>query len=159
VFIRIITFSLAIAAITACTTPYNKPKIVDAQIPIIGIFSVLDQSEKDVDVILIHGMCTHDEKWVVEINTNLAQLLGSKQKFTETSLPKPDVIEDQTKVYHLTIDVGGRKVRTHSILWSPATVQAKQKLCYDQTEKSSFCASPSNNYPYKRAHLNSTLKD
>jgi hypothetical protein len=157
--IRKIAILFAMIAITACSTPYNKPKIVDAQERILGIGDVLARTDKGVDVILIHGMCSHGKEWVAETNTNLAHFLGSNKKFEENNLPKPNDIEGQTQVYHLTIDVNGKELRTHSIVWSPATAPAKRKLCYDQKEKSDICPSPSSDYPYKRARLNSKFKD
>ncbi|HEY8097116.1 MAG TPA: hypothetical protein VIE65_13615, partial [Methylobacter sp.] len=94
-------------------------------------------------------------------NTNLAHVLGNNKEFTASDLGDDGKINDQTetKVYHLTIDVHGKKLRTHSIVWSPVTAPAKRKLCYDQEKKSKACLNTSGDYPYERASLNSKLKD
>ena len=54
---------LAIAvmlAVAGCTTPYRPRVVVHGSAPFPGIAGLIEQdTSKQVDVLLVHGMCTH----------------------------------------------------------------------------------------------------
>ncbi len=153
---------LASLSVVGCTTPYSTPEIKgDSPIRAIGIAELLNQDGvNEVDVLMIHGMCTHDKNWVVDSNNNLLKVLKIDEKIDAGSL-QPTAVFSQTELYSLAFEKGNKHIRTHSIVWSPATVPLKGKLCYDQsaarTGSTAYCQGKPD-YPYKRSKLSSLLK-
>lgn len=153
---------LALLSFVGCTTPYGTPEIKgDPPTRAIGIAEVLNQDSLDeVDVLMIHGMCTHDKNWVADSNNNLLKVLKINETVDANAL-KPTAVFSQTELYSLTFQYGNKRIRTHSIVWSPATLPYKSRLCYDQsadrTGSTAYCQGKPD-FPYKRSKLNSVLK-
>jgi len=160
---------IIVISLSGCVAPYRNPPVISGE-PFAGIADVLKEKHStpsSVDVVLIHGMCTHEPLWVAEANNGLAKALGSNQTFDkEAVLKHADPVDGKTVVYHLEIDIGnGIAVYTHSILWSPVTTPAKKSLCYDVKDRDggegveSICKDHPTPYGKKRASLNTSLKD
>jgi hypothetical protein len=134
---KLFTVSLLVVMLLGgCSLPYSPPLILDESIRAIGVAEVLSQKDvKEVDILLIHGMCTHGRKWVVEANNTLRQQLGFPADLSEKTLNPPDLIKDDTEsfmeVYSETATMFGKTLRTHAVVWSPATAPWKRRLCYD----------------------------
>ena len=146
--------------VASCTTPYSPPVIPDSSAKFLGISEFMRPLPgPPVDVVLMHGMCTHNLSWVVEANSDLVEALGGSAKVDPKQL-KPVVppIDGETEIYEQNFVIGGKALRTFSILWSPATTGEKHSLCYDQTNKSMICRD-TQAYPYTRATFNADAKD
>ena len=150
--------------LVACATPYATPKIIGDSPRAIGIAEMLANTKvKDVDVFLVHGMCTHGTDWVVKSNNSLLEILGSDRRIDEKDLANNrEVFDGETELYSLAFPINGKALWTHAIVWSPATIPLKKTLCYDRhddrnTAEAKFCQGEPE-YPYQRADLNDALK-
>lgn len=150
-----IAFLLLLAG---CTTPYSTPQITGACSRAVGIAEALAREPATgADVILIHGMCTHDREWVAAANNSLLRMLGSDVSVDPSRL-EPSRIFTQTQLYSQQFAINGKQLRTHAIVWSGAVTPQKKALCYDRGDKRpEFCAAAPA-YPYTRAQLNNALK-
>jgi hypothetical protein len=132
--LRYLVVTVAVAACIGCTLPYSPPQVLDQSLGAIGIVDVLSHNT-DVDVLLIHGMCTHGKKWVVAANNSLRKSLGIVEELDESNLPIPHKITNGTEsymeVYTIQGPLAAKNLRTHAILWSPAVAPWKRRLCYD----------------------------
>lgn len=147
----------------ACTTPFKVP-VFESRPPKMTQFPGITQlvaagPNRELDVLMVHGMCTHNQVWAVDAITRLnATVKGSG---------KPEIVPypiqgTETTLYQSTLNVDGGTVRISALVWSPVTTPLKNQLCYDQTNKSSSCKQAGHekpSYPYKRASLNRALKD
>ncbi|HGO9799657.1 TPA: hypothetical protein ACLEB8_004845 [Pseudomonas aeruginosa] len=131
----------SIAALTSCTSPYWQPKVHFAPgdpKEILGVKQLLENPRyKEVDVISIHGMCTHDGKWARGEINDLAKQLG---KASEDDIKPLKVINSNAVVYKRTLDFGEKKVNISALVWSPIMTPLKRGLCYDQKIKTGLCA-------------------
>ena len=152
-----------VAALAGCTTPYSEP-VFDARPPgqtdFAGLARLVETSpDKTLDVVLVHGMCTHTEKWAKGAISQLNDILGDQPAPT---LSKEDVSDSQAVIYRSRLAVAGGTVRATAILWAPILAPLKSQLCYDQTNKSEVCVAAGQDqpaYPYQRATVNRMLKD
>ena len=107
------------------------------------------------DVLLVHGICTHDARWAQQVVAQLAQAIDSATMSTaRAAVPDAGGIE----IVPATVETPAGRLRFNALIWSPLTTPLKRQLCYDQTGKSAICtgAPP---YPHQRALLNARLKD
>jgi hypothetical protein len=150
---------VTIAWLAGCAMPYRPPQFQDDAVAFPGVVGVAEMSGPGVklDVLLVHGMCTHDAQWATEaidrilkaIDTNLAPLRAE---------PRPLVATSGVEIIRRKAVVDGKEIRFSAIVWSPLTTGLKQQLCYDQTDKFSVClGTPA--YGPLRATLNAHLKD
>lgn len=154
---RILLFALATVLLPACITQYKDPLISPKTASFPGLIAVGDDGKSKsrlVDVVSVHGMCTHGlDDWVVEKSAELA-------KSTEGVASEPEKIAEYNglRLYLTTVtsDKLDVTVNNYSFLWSPMTASAKMALCYDSNKKAGGCVEAS--YPYKRASLNGKLK-
>ena len=153
--IRCVIPLLGLAA--SCTTPYSPPVILDNSARFIGISELMTPGAP-VDVVLMHGMCTHNRTWVAEANSKLVEALGGSVIIDPSQLKPIATIDGETEIYQQSFVIRGNVLRTFSILWSPATTGEKHGLCYDQTNKSMICGGE-RAYPFTRATLNTKAKD
>jgi hypothetical protein len=141
----------------ACTTPYHPPQFVDAGATFPGLVDLAAQSDgKTADVLLVHGICTHDASWAELV---VSQLTASVTAAT-TSVPAVARVEGgpQIQIVPSTVETPAGRLRVDALIWSPLTVPLKRQLCYDQTDKSSICAGEPPYTPV-RARLNARFKD
>ena len=163
---------LAIAALLAgCARPYATPAY-DSSPPAkpgdIAFHGIVDElGAQPLDVLLVHGMCTHDEKWAKESVESLYKAAGGGP---DTVNLKASVVQDtDIQLFQQTLTTSYGQLRANAIVWSPLTTPLKKQLCFDQTvkldekdNKNAYCKTPEETkpYPYARAgSLNRMLKD
>jgi hypothetical protein len=152
----------ALAWLTACTTPYRPPVNVYDSDNIPGIAPLIAANGKTpVDIVLVHGMCTHDTRWAKTAIDDLARNIDTSynSNWPDTrKAPEPNRIEIVTK----TAQLAGGTVRFTALVWSPLTANLKHRLAYDNTGTPNDCSQPGNteaNCKPKRAYFNGRLKD
>src|SRR5689334_22312028 len=163
-------FCLVVFAVclTACSKPYLKPQTDPANASFPGILDgVRAANQTRADVILIHGMCSHEvlghtvacikdpksplcrDAWVLNANKTLAHSAGLSEVNVEA--PRP-IGKDGALLFDGTLSGKDIVLRTHAIVWSPISASYKKRLCYDVTGKTDVCQDP--NLPYRRSGLN-----
>lgn len=159
-------FALVLAAamaLTACSTPFHPPQFAaraggSTDFP--GIAQLVAASpSQTLDVLLVHGMCTHDGDWAINAIGKLDKHLGGSgaPPVSEHLIPGTNVT-----LFRASLANPGGTVQANALLWSPVVTPLKQQLCFDQTVKSASCrrAQPAaKDYPHERAALNAGLKD
>ncbi|MGD9016889.1 MAG: hypothetical protein PVH30_05855 [Desulfobacterales bacterium] len=173
-------------AAAGCVT-YTGPIVRSNEARIYGIEEVLARDEvTEVDVLMIHGMCTHGRQWVqksfnrlgertgfIDAELDLAEVkkneLVLSARFTpgdilpgREEMPKGLEEIEHTAIYSHKFEKDGKTLWVHAILWSPSTEPLKKRLCYDITDRKSADGKKCQDapaYPYKRASLNARFKD
>lgn len=147
----------------ACSTPYKTPAFDSrpaerADFP--GVAQIVAATkDKSADVVMIHGMCTHDDTWARASIARLSRLLGGPSAPAIT--PEP-VAGTKVMLYRSALTTPHGAVQASAIVWSPITAGLKSQLCYDQSRKSKMCSAVAPDappYPYERAGVNRALKD
>jgi hypothetical protein len=147
----------ALASLTACTTPYSPPVVVHDSSPFPGIASVIGANDKQpVDVLLIHGMCTHTPEWADGAITALSRAVDSRYnpQAAQTQAAPPNRIT----VVERSAPLAGGTAHFHALVWSPLTAPLKRQLDYDNTGTSTECTQAGECKP-KRTYFNGKLKD
>lgn len=164
--IRSLAGLLILISIDACTLPYSSPRLSPptADFPGINDALILSGSNKTVDVVLVHGMCTHTPEWVTDTNQALAKALQMTLDGDNKPIPIGNLIAGQPAkntaqlyVHHLT--GRGYTVNTFAILWSPISDAAKAKLCYDSSAGNANCPAAGDATTGKRVLANRYLKE
>ena len=70
---------LLMVLLSGCTTPYSPPLVVKGSPGFQGIVDQLDPSAP-LDVVLVHGMCTHDESWAYEAMDEILRAIDTNIK-------------------------------------------------------------------------------
>lgn len=152
---------LALVFLSACSIMTPVPQFATANGADEHFQGVADllSSSRPVDVIFVHGMCTHDETWAGKTFNAFFELMGGRGGVAMD--PAVHVAGTGVELYQTTLTVPGGAIRANAIRWSPLTTPLKAQLCYDQTNKSATCppAEAAKAYPYPRATLNRVLKD
>jgi hypothetical protein len=157
---------LFLGLLCGCALPYRSPQFLPASADFPGIYDALSESkDKSVDVVMVHGMCTHDASWVTDTNVALAAALGMTLD-TKTEFPvaignsADDNPSHVAQLFSHKITGSGYTVNTYAILWSPISDGAKDKLCYDVSAGNASCAAASGNYSTgKRVWINRMAKE
>jgi hypothetical protein len=142
----------------ACTTPYRSPVLRPSTAGFAGIDSAFgpgDGAAPEVDVLLVHGMGTHDQSWVQSDVSVLVRALGFSW---DGNLPPPQTLENGASLYGVNLQQGPRALRVAAVLWSPITSPAKATLCYDVNEVTPLCSNKAAFDTDKRARANGYLK-
>ncbi|MDQ2991061.1 MAG: hypothetical protein M3R60_18395 [Pseudomonadota bacterium] len=149
------------AFLTACSTPYKTPAFdarpgTPREFP--GAADLL-RAEGALDVLLVHGMCTHDADWASGAARDLYANMGgdpAQVKLRPAAVGKTGIV-----LFQQTLPLPAGALRLNALLWSPLTTPLKGDLCYDQSSKSAQCpaAEAAKAYPYERARLNEAIKD
>lgn len=157
---RLLISLTALFVLTGCTTPFSPPVFVAGGESFPGLVDLIQKSDgRPVDVVLIHGMCTHDEDWadraidgiVKAVNTNLAPT--SRPGTRVAAVPRPEI-----RFVTRQVELAGGTVRFSALIWSPLTAGLKQQLSYDNTAEPSDCSTAKECKP-QRALVNGMLKD
>jgi hypothetical protein len=138
-----------VLSLTGCTAPYSNPNVLafdESLVTIKGIKTLLsecsiqpDPNSREVDLIALHGMCTHDGKWALELINALSKQLGVDPIDKEHL--KPLKVEDSNAiVYKRKLSITEGTVNIAAVVWSPVLTPLKQQLCYDQKNKTGLCA-------------------
>lgn len=150
-----LTILLLAAALGGCTMPYRPPRFIEADARFPGLIDFAARAPgKTADVLLVHGMCTHDATWARDtVETLAAQLATNVKPAAAVRAAAPGV-----EIVPLDVTTPQGTLRFKSLIWSPLTTPIKQQLCYDQTDKSAICAGAPPFTP-TRAKLNAQVKD
>lgn len=145
---------LIVLMLCACTTPYRPPQL-DAGTTFPGLIDLAaGAGGKSADVLLVHGICTHDASWAGVVVAQLMQSLnGATSASTAHALGGP-----QVQIVSSSVATAAGRLRFDALIWSPLTTPLKRQLCYDQTGKSSICQGEPP-YTSARARLNARFKD
>ncbi|MHA4867984.1 hypothetical protein ACXZ1M_09795 [Duganella sp. PWIR1] len=144
--------------LAGCTTPYRPPQFTDANTTFPGLIDLAAQATPQAaDVLLVHGICTHDASWVDEVVPQLAQALRDATTASNAA-PARSAAAAAVEIVPAMVDTPSGRLRFDALIWSPLTNDLKRQLCYDQSTKSALCtgAPP---YPHMRAKLNARFKD
>jgi hypothetical protein len=142
--------------LAACSTPYSPPIVVRDSTPFPGIVSLLRNGNgRPLDVILVHGMCTHDAAWANHGVDRIAGVVSAS--VPEQAAPSANGIQ----LIERTQQIGKTPVRFHALVWSPLTAPLKRQLDYDNTGTPSGCSASDSGGECKpkRASLNGDVKD
>lgn len=150
----------ACALLVACSTPFSPAVLVKDSAAFPGIAD-LPSVERPLEVVLVHGMCTHDEDWAdraskqlakaVESNVALAPPKTKARAAAVAGRPAVQVVEREASIQ-------GSSLKMTALIWSPLTALLKMQLDYDTTGSPTDCASDGTRKP-TRAWLNGKLKD
>jgi hypothetical protein len=147
---------LAPILLAACSTPYSPPVIVRDSTPFPGIATLVrDGGGRPLDLILVHGMCTHDAAWA---NHGIDRIAG----VVSANVPEQTAVgANGIQLIERTQQIGGTPVRFHALVWSPLTAPLKRQLGYDNTGTPTGCsaADSGGECKPKRASLNGDVKD
>ncbi|WP_025809316.1 hypothetical protein [Pseudomonas chlororaphis] len=137
-------------SLAGCTTPYSSPQIYSFDKPpatIRGISDLLNDhtmqlnsDHPEVDLIAMHGMCTHDGDWALESINALAKQLGEPPTPSKEDLTNLTVEDSNAIVYKRQLNIAAGTVNIAAVVWSPVLTPLKQQLCYDQKTKTGLCA-------------------
>jgi hypothetical protein len=128
--------------------------VVQDSTPFPGIAGVIATGQaQPVDVILVHGICTHDTAWAEAAIDRLAGVVEA-----HAPAPAPAVAADGIQLVERTRQIAGGTVRFHAIVWSPLTAGLKRQLDYDDTGTPTDCARDAVCKPL-RANYNGIAKD
>ena len=140
----------------ACSTPYRPPQLLDPGAAFPGLVDLAARSgNQTADVLLVHGICTHEASWAGVV---VAQLMQSLNAATSSPSAVRAAGGPQVQIVSSSVDTTAGRLRFDALIWSPLTTALKRQLCYDQTGKSSICdgAPP---FTPTRARLNARFKD
>lgn len=149
----------ALHFLAACGTPFANPRFEarpKGQTAFPGVLKLVKDAPKHtLDIMLVHGMCTHTKRWAKDTIAKLSEALGGAPK---PKVQRVNIADFKTELYRAVLPVRDGTVRATALVWSPVVAPLKRQLCYDQTEKSDACegATP---YPNERASINRELKD
>jgi hypothetical protein len=158
---RPLLLAACMCLLSACATPYRVP-VFDArpgtprEFP--GVAELLRKAGS-LDVLLVHGMCTHDADWATDAAKDLFANMGGDP--AGVKLQAAPVGTTGIILFQQTLPLPAGSLRVNAVLWSPLTRPLKADLCYDQSDKSVQCpaAEAAKAYPYQRAVLNRMVKD
>lgn len=143
----------------ACSTPYRPPQFVEPAPKFPGLIDLAARADGRIaDVLLVHGMCTHDASWAAEVVDQLTQALTDATTPLAARPMTAPAIDPQIQIVPSTVQTPAGRLRFDALIWSPLTVPLKRQLCYDQTDKSPICAGEPP-YPFIRARINARVKD
>jgi hypothetical protein len=143
--------------LSACTTtPYRPPVVVSGSQPFSGIAELLAAApDKELDVILVHGMCTHGQQWAFD-TINLMARAANQNAAPIASSERAK--EQGIDIVNATTQVAGGIIHFSAFIWSDLTAPGKKMLAYDNTGTPNDCAVNEECKP-QRAKLNGQLKD
>jgi hypothetical protein len=143
----------------ACSSPYHPPRFVEPDPAFPGLIDLAARAEGRVgDVLLVHGMCTHDAGWAAQVVSQLTEALTDATTPPDARPRSGHDADARIRIVPSTVETPAGRLRFDALIWSPLTVPLKRQLCYDQTDKSPICAGEPP-YPFIRARINARVKD
>ncbi|HEY0589344.1 MAG TPA: hypothetical protein VGD52_24660 [Pseudoduganella sp.] len=137
---------LACALLVGCTSLPYRPAQADGAFPGLVDF-VAATPGHSVDVLLVHGMCTHDVRWADETVAQLRSALNAQA--VRPGGAAPAMAADGIEIVERTISLRQGELRIKALVWSPLTTPLKRQLDYDLSARQ----------PATRAKLNARAKD
>lgn len=157
--LRMAVLPLVTLLLGACSTPYRPPRIVEQDARFPGLIQLAaDTGGQRADVLLVHGMCTHDAGWADQVVAQLRQAITAATAPADKRRGPAPGDPGQVEIIPATIDTPAGQLRLDALIWSPLTTPIKRQLCYDRTDQAPLCAGEPA-YPYTRARLNASLKN
>jgi hypothetical protein len=148
-------FLSAALLLAGCSTPYRPAVVVRDSAPFPGIASLIASNRpQPVDVILVHGICTHDAAWADAAIDGVAGIVDTHAPPSPAAAAPANGIQ----LIERTREVAGGTVRFHAIVWSPLTGPLKHQLDYDNTGTPTDCTHDGVCKPV-RAKFNGIVKD
>ncbi len=145
-----------LAVLAACSTPYRPPVVVHDSATFPGIASsVAEAGMRPVDVLVVHGMCTHDTAWA---ERQIDRIAGIVDDHAPAPAPVAQGTPPRVEVVERTRRLAGGTVRFHALVWSPLTAGLKHQLDVDMTGTPTDCTAAGACRP-KRAWMNGYVKD
>ncbi|NIA53774.1 hypothetical protein HAV22_08910 [Massilia sp. TW-1] len=151
-----LSFLSVLGLLAACATPYRPAVVVHDSATFPGIAGIVAVAgSRPVDVLLVHGMCTHDRAWAEHQIDRIAGIVADHAPAASATAraPAPARIE----VVESTRRLAGGTVRFHALVWSPLTAPLKHQLDFDLTGRPTDCAGAGACKP-RRAALNAYVK-
>lgn len=146
---KLFPMALACALLLGCSSMPYRPAQADGAFPGLADF-VANAPERSVDVLLVHGMCTHDVRWVDATVAQLGSALKAQaQGPAARGGPAVAAPVDGIGIVERTIVLRQGELRIKALLWSPLTTPLKHQLDYDHSAR----------LPAVRAKLNARAKD
>lgn len=143
----------------ACSSPYRPPEFVEPDPTFPGLIDLAARADgRTAEVLLVHGMCTHDSGWATQVVAQLTAALNAATTAPEARPRTAPAVEPHIQIVPSTVQTPAGRLRFDALIWSPLTVPLKRQLCYDQTDKSPICAGEPP-YPFIRARINARVKD
>jgi hypothetical protein len=147
----------ALLLLTACSTPYSPPLVVNNSSSFAGIAAVVAQNgQRPVDIVLVHGMCTHTSDWADSAIDTISSSVSANYRGQSTARAAAEAAPIQ--VVERTMPLAGGTARFHALIWSPLTADLKRQLDYDKTGSPTDCSATGECKPV-RANLNGKIKD
>jgi hypothetical protein len=144
---KLILTMLACALLAGCTSMPYRPAQADGAFPGLVDFVAMAPGHS-VEVLLVHGMCTHDVRWADETVAQLGSALrANTQGATAQAAAAPAA--DGIDIVERTIALRQGELRIKALVWSPLTTPLKHQLDYDLSGR----------LPATRAKLNARAKD
>jgi len=143
---------LAAVTLGACSAPYHPPVFIEPNPVFPGLIDLA--AGKPVDVLMVHGICSHDASWASDVVRTLTRDINA-------NLPSPALrpkAEAGIEVVSSTVGTPYGSLRFNGLIWSPLTRELKRQLCYDETDKSAICQDAPPFTP-TRAKFNARAKD
>lgn len=146
-----------VVLLSACSsTPFRPPVVVKDSKPFVGIAQLLANApNKELDVILVHGMCTHGQQWALDTINSMSKAADRSAAPLTGSV---SVNEQGIEIVSATTQVPAGKINFSAFIWSELTAPGKQLLAYDTTGTPTNCETDNDCKPL-RAKLNGLLKD
>lgn len=152
--LNVVMTTVIAIALVGCTTPY-KPPLIE---PSTASFSGIHPSSTDVketNLVMIHGMCHHDKRWVENTRQRLANYFRMDETIVE---PLYEDITSDVSVYKTRIYDDTNSINLYGIVYGPSTLPIKREfLCKDVSKESEVCQNIT--YKRERASLNAALKN
>lgn len=157
ILLRLALGALAIA-LAACTLPMRPPRYESRPPELVtftGILPLLREA-RSVDVLTVHGMCTHTRDDVAKSLDSLVVRMGGQSEKFDGHI---QVAGTAMELVSRSATLPDGKVNLVGVLWSPLTAKLKSQLCFEQSVKGPACGNANDEYPYQRALVNKWAKD
>jgi hypothetical protein len=145
---KLILSLLACALLAGCSSLPYRPAQADGAFP--GLVDFLAAAPaRRVDVLLVHGMCTHGVRWADDTVAQLGSALRAQATPGPGAAPAATAAADGIAIVERTITLRQGELRIKALVWSPLTTPLKRQLDYDLSAR----------LPATRARLNAAAKD
>lgn len=157
--LRLVLAFMVSGLLGACTTPYSPPVAVRGSAPFLGLAEIVHRAGGDpVDVLYVHGMCSHSEADVFGTIEALAKAIDARIAAPATQLRAATVPDTDIQLITLRTNIGVAQLRFAALRWSPLTLPLKRQLDFDLTAPPTDCATADECKP-QRARLNGAMKN
>ncbi len=125
--------AVVLCMLTACAMPYRPAVVVEGSAPFPGIARlVAANAGKPVDLVAIHGMCTHTAQWAHESFERITAALDAQDRAPHRAPHRALPASGGIEVIARTGQAAGGTIRYHGLVWSGLTTGLKRQLDYDE---------------------------